>query len=107
MPFAASLYVVAPLIAFGVIAALAAVLRWAFDGELVRTWRAAGGDADYGLLSVAGVVESDDQADSLQHLLAGVGIRATTAPRPDGRIQILVFPGDLEQARRVVGGSTH
>jgi hypothetical protein len=99
------MYVVGPLIAFGVIAALSAVLRWAFDGKLARTWHEAGGDADYGLLSVAGVVDSPLEAHDAQQLLSGVGIRATTAPRPDGRVQILVFSSELELARRVVGDS--
>jgi hypothetical protein len=101
--FAASMLVVGPLIAFGVIAALAAILRWAFDSDVARTPEKIFGVEDFGLLSVAGVVESADEAWTMQHLLADAGIRATTALAPDGQVRILVFTADLEQARRVVG----
>jgi hypothetical protein len=103
VPFAANMLVVGPLIAFGVIAALAAVLRWAFDSDVARTQEKIFGEQDFGLLSVAGVVESADQAQDAQQLLADVGIRATTSVTRDGQIRILVFASELETARRVVG----
>jgi hypothetical protein len=99
----ASLLVIGPVIAFGVIAALAGILRWAFDSDVARTREKIFGD-DFGLLSVAGVVESPDEALAVRHLLASAGIRATTARMPDGRVRILVFQADLEQAQGVVGG---
>ena len=109
MPVVASLFAVGPLIAFGVIAGLSAILRWTFsdDGRSaagVRFFPPSESD-DFGLLSVAGVVETNDDAEALQHMLADAGIRATMTPAPGGRIRVLVFTSDLETARRVVGGS--
>jgi hypothetical protein len=108
VPFAASLYAVGPLIAFGVIAGLAAILRWAFDADVARTrekiFNLSDYD-DYGLLSVAGVAQSVDDAQIARELLASAGIRATTAVMSDGRVRILVFRSEVEQARRVVGDS--
>lgn len=112
VPFAASMYVVGPLIAFGVIAGLGAILRWTFDSDIARTQAKIFGAADpepaatedYGLLSVAGVVTSEDDAHALQRMLADAGIRATITPAPDGHMRVLVFTSDLETARRVVGG---
>ena len=100
--------IVGPLIAFGVIAGLAAVLRWAFDSDVAKVQErifAAAGDEDYGLLSVASTAESAEDAAEAQRLLASVGIRATVAAAPGGRVHLLVFTSELEQARRVVGGS--
>jgi hypothetical protein len=100
--------VIGPLIAFGVVAALAAVLRWAFNSpDLTRTEDvvfATARDDDFGLLSIAGLVDTTDEAHTLQELLAGAGIRATTAAGRDGRIRVLVFASELSAARRVVGG---
>jgi hypothetical protein len=103
---AANLYVAGPLIAFGVVAALIAVLRWAFDSDIAGTEAklfAAANDDDFGLLGVAGVVESDDEAETVRAVLADAGIRATTSRKADGRVRILVFASELEQARRLAG----
>ncbi len=110
MPVVASLFAVGPLIAFGVIAGLSAILRWTFsdDGKSaagVRFLPPSEND-DFGLLSVAGVVATDDAAEALQRMLADAGIRSTLTPAPGGRVRVLVFTTDLETARRVVGGST-
>jgi hypothetical protein len=110
VPVVASLFAVGPLIAFGVIAGLSAILRWTFpnDGSSaagVRFLPPSESD-DFGLLSVAGIVATNDDAEALQHMLADAGIRATVTPAPGGRIRVLVFTTDLETARRVVGGST-
>jgi hypothetical protein len=105
VPFAASLYVVGPLIAFGVVAALAAVLRWAFDGDVATAHFTRLAAEDYGLLSVVGVADSLAEARMLQSRLATADIRATTAVAPDGTVRVLVFTTELEKARRLVGPS--
>ncbi len=107
MPNATTTLVVGPLIAFGVVAALAAILRWAFNSDSARTEAAAvrpARDDDFGLLSIADIVETMDEARALQDLLASAGIRATTAIGRDRRIRVLVFASELSAARRVVGG---
>jgi hypothetical protein len=102
------MYVFGPLIAFGVIAALGAILRWAFDSDIAQTEaRVFNSDeaADYGLLSIAGVVETEADAHALQGMLSDAGIRSTTAHAGAGRVRVLVFSSELEKARRLVGGS--
>ncbi len=95
-----------PLIALAVVAVLALVLRWAFNADVRKidtALIAAARDDDFGLLSVAGTVDSIEEADALRERLASAGIRATTAPAPEGRFRILVFAIELPTARRVVG----
>jgi hypothetical protein len=105
VPFGASMYVLGPIIAFVVIAALAAILRWTFRSELSRTQAEIfAGPEDFGLLCVAGVVEGDAEARIMQSLLSQAGIRSTVAPSPDGRVRVLVFEKEIEAARRLVGG---
>jgi hypothetical protein len=62
--------------------------------------------ADYGLLAVAGEVDSPEAARRLRDRLSSAGIRSTTALAAPGRIRVLVFATELPTARRVVGGST-
>lgn len=99
------MYVVGPMVAFLVVGALAAVLRWTFDSDLARTQaRIFAGTEDYGLLRVAGVVDSEAAARAMQDLLLTVGIRSTTAVEPGGGVRVLVFETEIEAARRLVGG---
>jgi hypothetical protein len=100
--------VLGPLIAFGVIAALAMILRWAFGSDADRVEAIAETDPtpeDYGLLSVTGVADSAEDARTLQELLASAGIRSTTSETRDGKVRVLVFASELPAARRVVGGA--
>jgi hypothetical protein len=39
-------------------------------------------------------------------MLAGAGIRSTCAARSDGRVIVLVFAEEVDEARRLVGGSS-
>jgi hypothetical protein len=57
---------------------------------------------DYGLLCPAAWTEEPEEAEEIQLLLAEAGIRATRAVRRDGRCAVLVFPEELEAARRLV-----
>jgi hypothetical protein len=100
------MYAVGPLIAFGVVAALVAILRWTFNSEIGRAEREIFGASesdDFGLLSVATVVDTAEDARAFQRMLADAGIRATVAAAPGRRVRVLVFTTDLERARRVMG----
>jgi hypothetical protein len=57
---------------------------------------------DYGLLCAAAVTDSPDEADEIRLLLAAAGIRATRGVRGDGRVAVLVFPEEADEARRLV-----
>jgi hypothetical protein len=105
VPQVTSLYIVGPIVAFCAVGVLALVLRWTFDSDLARKQaRIFSGTDDYGLLSVAGVVENDTAARAMQELLREAGIRSTIAVDPDGRRRVLVFESEVEAARRLVGG---
>jgi len=98
-------YILGPIIAFAVVGALAAILRWTFDPNLSRKQAEIFSEpADYGLLSVAAVVETQAEARATQQRLDAAGIRATLAPTTDGRVNVLVFETELDAARRLVGG---
>lgn len=103
MPQVTSLYVVGPLIAFAVVAALAAILRWTFDSDLAdKQARIFGDPDDYGLLAVAAMVDNEADARHMQDLLRTAGIRSTTSRDQDGRIRVLVFDSEADAARRLV-----
>lgn len=103
MPQVTSLYVVGPLIAFGVVGALAVILRWTFDSDLARKQEQIFGDSDdYGLLAVVAMVDNAPDARHLQDLLSSAGIRSTTSRDVDGRIRVLVFDSEIDAARRLV-----
>ena len=110
-------YLLGPLVAVALVGFLGAVfwrlaLEWTLgeDSEILRD-RYADGLAifsepdDYGLLAPAAVTEDPDVADEIRRLLGDAGIRATHAVCPDGRTAVLVFTEELEEARRLVGGS--
>jgi hypothetical protein len=99
-------YVIGPLVAFLVIGALAAILRWSSDPDMKRKQAEIfAGPADYGLLSAVAVVETPAEARALQLRLSDAGIRATISPSGDRRISVLVFDTEKDAARRLVGGS--
>jgi hypothetical protein len=58
---------------------------------------------DYGLLCPAAVTAEPEVAAEIRRLLAAAGIRCTYATGRDGRIAVLVFAEQVEEARRVVG----
>jgi hypothetical protein len=98
---AASLYVLGPVIAFGVIAGLAAVLRWTFDEDAVPPpGPAEPVPDDFGLLRPASTVDDRATAKALARTLKDAGIRATIGTAPDGRYHVLVFATQLDRARR-------
>jgi hypothetical protein len=104
-------FILGPIIAFAVIAALAAILRWSFDSDLARTQArvfgsraASGGRGDFGLLRTAAIVDDIAKARHMQELLRDAGIRSTIANEADGRMRVLVFEKEIDEARRLVSG---
>ncbi|WP_229071279.1 hypothetical protein [Actinoplanes sp. DH11] len=106
-------YLIGPLIAVGLVGFLGAVF-WRMGlqptgtpgGEPARDGYPDGlaifGDReDYGLLWPAAVTEDPEVADEIRRLLADAGIRATSATRRDGRVVVLVFAEEVEEARRL------
>src|SRR6185436_5495808 len=93
------------LIAFGVIALLALLLRWTFAGSELPSPAEPGAPDDFGLLTPVAVVDTAEEAQRLRALLADAGIRATRSVGSDGRHRVLVFAAEAERARRVGGWS--
>ena len=60
---------------------------------------------DYGLLCPAATTDDAGVAEKIRTLLAAASIRSTSAVRSDGRLLVLVFPEEVDEARRLVGGS--
>ncbi len=104
-------YLIGPLIAVALFGALG-VMFWRMGLEWVEEaddpLRELYGLAiftepdDYGLLCAAAVTDSPDEADDIRALLAAAGIRATRGVRDDGRVAVLVFPEEVDEARRLV-----
>jgi hypothetical protein len=108
-------YLVGPLVAVGLVGLLGAVfwrmgLHWTLGredgGDRYADGLAIFGEPDdYGLLCAAAVTADTDVADEIRRLLGAAGIRATQAVDRDGRTAVLVFAEEVEEARRLVGGS--
>ena len=103
MGFDVQPYWIGPIIAFAVVGGLALVLRWTFGTQRFFGHRPAPASNDFGLLRAVATVDSAGAANALRAVLSDASIRATTAPTVDGRVAVLVFPADLERARRVAG----
>ena len=59
---------------------------------------------DYGLLCPAAVTHDPEVAGEIRRILGEAGIRATHAVDHNGRMAVLVFAEQVEEARRLVGG---
>jgi hypothetical protein len=112
MPPSDGWYLAGPVIAVGLVGMLAGMLRWSLeqDSDPLRELYADGltifaENEDYGLLSPAALTDDLDLAHDVRRMLADAGIRATYALRRDGRVTVLVFAEEVEEARRLVGGS--
>ena len=115
MPPSDGWYLLGPLIAVALVGFLGAIfwrmgVQWTQAGEDPLRELYAGlaifGEAeDYGLLCPAAATDDPDIAEEIRTLLAAAGIRSTSAVRTDGRLLVLVFPEEVDEARRLVGGS--
>jgi hypothetical protein len=86
------------LIAFGVMAVFALILRWASSLDTDKAHR-----KDYGLLREVAKVPSTTAARVVEERLQSAGVRATTVPSPDGEgLRIMVFPADQDVAIRTL-----
>jgi hypothetical protein len=94
----------APFIAFGVVGVLILVLRWAYssrrDSLLSRPVH-RGADADYGLLVPVAAPTSQVSGVRARQRLEAAGIKATLT-RTESGLRLLVFPDDLDLARRIL-----
>ena len=120
MPSSGGWYLAGPLIAFALIGVLAGVLRWGIDRDsAIDDWdgdtdgwdgldvlSAADAEEDYGLLAPAALADDADVADEVRRLLAVARIRSTHAVRCDGRIVVLVFAEEVDEARRLAAGGS-
>ena len=100
MPLSVDSYLIGPLVALALVSALGAVLCRAVA---VPHRAPAAGDEGFGLLRTAALADDPPTADRLRDVLAGGGVRSTSATGPDGRIHVLVFADELATARRLVG----
>ncbi|BEL11616.1 hypothetical protein Q0Z83_098070 [Actinoplanes sichuanensis] len=101
-------YLIGPLIAVGLVGFLGAVF-WRMGLQPTVAPETApdgltifGEPDDYGLLWPAAVTDEPEVADEIRRLLSDAGIRTTTAIRRDGRVSVLVFSEEVEEARRLV-----
>ena len=93
----------AEIVAVAVVVGLGLVTRWVFKPSRRRTAVPvnATDSRELGLLQVVATVpRAEAQARRAQ--LGELGIRSSASKRDDGRIDILVFHGDADQARRVL-----
>jgi hypothetical protein len=105
MPAGDGWYLLGPLFAV----ALSVIVGAAFwrlgsdDNRSAEGLAIFGVHEDYGLLCPAAVTTEPEVAAEVRRLLAAAGIRATYATGREGRIAVLVFAEQLEEARRLVG----
>ncbi|MFG1923510.1 hypothetical protein [Cryptosporangium sp. NPDC048952] len=98
----------AVVFAFVVVAFLALMLRWTYGTGRISGPSPDGKSSDFGLLHEVAVGNSAGEANALRAVLSDANIRSTTADAGRGRVRVLVFAADLQQARTLVGpGSTH
>lgn len=105
MPAGDGWHLLGPLLALAMSGLIAAALwrNGREDNPSVEGLAIFGEREDYGLLSPAAVTAEPEVAAEVRRLLAAAGIRATYATGRDGRIAVMVFADQLEEARRLVG----
>jgi hypothetical protein len=105
MPAGDGWYVLGPLCAVALSVLIAAAFRRLVpdDNPSAEGLTIFGEREDYGLLCPAAVTADPEVAAEIRRLLAAAGIRCTYATGRDGRIAVLVFAEQVEEARRLVG----
>lgn len=101
-----------PLVALGALAVIVLICRWVFstsdrDDRAARRLAKAQSSGDFGLLVPVATVRVADDAEMLQTVLRGAGIRATVAASrtPEGLPagwSVLVFRADAQRAEQLV-----
>jgi hypothetical protein len=94
-----------PVMAFGIIAVLALLLRWAFSSgtSLIARPVRPGSPSTYGLLEPVASPRTAAEGEALKRLLESRGLRATLADTTEGP-RVLVFPGDVARAKEAIAG---
>jgi hypothetical protein len=96
----------AEVLALVVVAALGLVTRWVFKPSRKRKAMPPVNATDaqeLGLLCVIATVDRSE-AQPRRAQLGAAGIRSSASKRDDGRMDILVFHADVNQARRLLEG---
>lgn len=92
--------------AVGMVLVLALVLRWVFKpsrkGPIVRPVDAAE-SPNLGLLTVVEAALTRQEALERRARLQDAGIRSSMSKRRDGLLDVLVFHGDANAARQLLG----
>jgi hypothetical protein len=92
-----------------VVALLMFLARWAFSPAPRMSSRRLSGDSDpedFGLLTPVATAPTREDAEMLREVLMSNGIRCTLAPAGGSRrrsMHVLVFLGDADRAKNVVG----
>ena len=95
----------APALALLAVVGLIGVLRWGFSsgGSLIARPAKKGPSGSYGLLVAVAEPATAAAGERERSRLQEAGIRATLAQTEDG-LRLMVFDGDLDQARQVLRG---
>lgn len=95
----------ADLTALIVVGILVLIMRWVFQRPKHLRSRSfdATGSPELGLLTVVATGVSRQDAMSLRAVLGEAGIRSSMSRRRDGAMDVLVFHGDVDRARILLG----
>jgi hypothetical protein len=96
----------AALVALGAVLLLILVLRWVFRPSRPRAGSRpvdAAESADLGLLTVVVAAVDRTEAMRLRAVLGDAGVRSSMSKRRDGALDVLVFHGDAQRARILLG----
>jgi hypothetical protein len=98
-------YVLGPVVVLLAVASLVLVLRWAYrpGGSLIARPSRSGAATDYGLLVPVASPTTYVEGEITRRRLEEAKVKATLAMTSDGP-RVMVFPGDVERARRVLAG---
>ena len=95
----------AELTALVALAALILIMRWVFQRPRRITTRPvdASDSGELGLLTVVATGLPRQDAMHRRSVLGDAGIRSSMSRRRDGTMDVLVFSGDVERARVLLG----
>jgi hypothetical protein len=95
----------AELTALVALAALILIMRWVFHRPRRITTRPvdASDSSELGLLTVVATGLPRQEAMLRRSVLGDAGIRSSMSRRRDGTMDVLVFTGDVERARVLLG----
>ena len=94
----------AELVVVCALGVLALAMRWVFRRPRISRTRPvdAAQSGELGLLQVVAAAVGRQEAMRLRALLGEAGIRSSMSRRSDGAMDVLVFHGDIDQARTLL-----